>query len=250
VLDLPTVLAAVAPERDPIAFGEPVRVRIRLTNRTDREVRVRARPPGKSPTLFLLDVVRTEYDVRAQIVSARRQVHYPLRKDVDLPPGGSAEITFTLPDAGNERPLEGFRTFTVAGELRASVVELGRLRRYDAIRIRPAALRAFRPNWEHLADDPLRRVRQALEKGAPLHLLTATALTPSGQRREAVDALIGALRGGGPTDFAAYAGLEYLTSAGLGLDADAWRTWWPRVRENYFDEPLAEEPGEGPRFVR
>jgi hypothetical protein len=213
-------------------------------------VRVRAEPPRTSPTVFVLDVVRTEYDVRAHVVSSKRQVHYPLRKDVDLPPGGSAEITFTVPDAGNDRPLDGFRTFDVSGELRASVVELGRLRRFDAIRIRPAALRAFRENWEHLADDPVRRVRQALEKGAPLHLLTAAALAPRGSRREAVDALIGSLRGGGAMDFAAYAGLEYLTNAGLGLDADAWRAWWPRVREHYFEEATEEGPREGPRFVR
>jgi hypothetical protein len=249
VLDLPTLVAAMEPERDPITFGEPLRVRIRLKNPGTRRVRVRAKPRKTSPTVFVLDVLRTEYDVRAQVVSSHAQVTYPLRRDLDIPPGGTTEITFTVEESGNERPLDGFRTFRVSGQLRASSVELGRLRRYEAVRLAAATLRSFRPNYEHLLDDPLARVRQALERNAPIHLLTAAALAPLSRRGEAVDLLVAALRGGGAMDLAACACLEYLTNAGLGRDADAWKAWWPRVREHYFDVPEGEGPGEGPRFA-
>jgi hypothetical protein len=153
-------------------------------------------------------------------------------------------------EAGNDRPLDGFRTFTVGGHLRAGAIELDGLRRYEAIRMRPGTLRSFRPNYEHLAEGPVQRVRQALERNAPLHLLTAVALVPPQGRGEAVDALVGSLRGGGPMDLCAFACLEYLTNVDLGRDADAWRAWWSRVRDRFFDEPDGEGRGEGPTFAK
>lgn len=262
VLDLPTLDATVEPEREPIVFGDPVRIRVRLRNPGPRTVRVPVRSKGApspsamgpraapetSSALFVLDVVRTEYDVNARVVTSRKQVHHPLRRDLVLPPRATTEIVLTLEGAGNERPLEGFRTYAVGGQLRAAVVELGGLRRYEALRIRPGTIRSFRPNYEHLADDPVRRVAMAIERQAPTHLLTAAALVPRAGRGEAVEALVGSLRGGGPMDFAACAALSYLTNAGLGSDADAWRSWWARVGEHYFDETDGEGPGEGPRF--
>ena len=161
VLDLPTLAIAIESERDPIVFGEPVRVRVRIRNDGPRRVRVRARPAKGSPTLFLFDVLRTEYDIRAQVVQSRLQVHYPLRRDLDLPPRATTEIVVTVSGAGNDRPLDGFRTFTVGGRFRAGAIELDGLRRYEAIRMEPGTVRAFRPNYEHLAEDPVRRVRQA-----------------------------------------------------------------------------------------
>jgi len=249
VLDLPTLSVDVEPERDPIAFGEPVRVRIRLTNPGTRTVRVRAEPAAGSASLFVLDLLRVEYDVRAQVVQSRRQVHHALRRDLDLPPRATTEIVLAVEDAGNDRPLDGFRTFTVGGQLRAATIDVNGLPRHEAIRMRPTTLRSFRPNWEHLALDPVGRVRQALERNAPLHLLTATALVKPAQRQETVDALVGALRGG-PMELSVFACLEYLTHADPGRDADAWRAWWSRVRDRYFSAPDGEGQGEGPRFAK
>lgn len=249
VLDLPTLVIAVEPERDPIVFDEPVCVRIRLSNPGTRTVRVRAQPRKGSKSLFVLDILRTEYDVRAHVVRSRQQVHYALRKDLDLPPRATTEIVLTVEGAGNDRPLEGFRTFTVGGQLRARAIELEGLRRYEAIRMRPGTLRSFRPNYEHLAEDPVRRVRQAFERNAPLHLLIAVALVAPAQRKEAVDVLVGWLQGGGPMDLCAFACLEYLTNVELGRDADAWRAWWSRVGDRYFEPPDGEGHGEGPRFA-
>jgi len=265
VLDLPTLLATVEPEHDPIAFGDPVRISILLSNPGTRTVRVPVRtlpfrpPPSamgprpqveSSASLFVLDLVRTEYDVNAHVISARRQVHYPLRRDLDLPPGATTEITLTVAGAENDRPLDGFRIYTVGGQLRPAVIELNGLRRYEAIRLRAGTLRSFRPNYEHLAEDPVGRIRQAFERNAPLHLLTAAALVPPRGRASAVEALVAGLKGGGPMDLAAFAALSYLTNVDLGNDASAWRTWWSRVGEHYFDVGDEEGPAEGPRFSR
>jgi hypothetical protein len=263
VLDLPTLDVSVQAEREPIVFGDPVRIAVRLHNPGTRTVRVPLKqrraspsaspgarvPPDTSRALFVLDVVRTEYDVQAQVVMSKKQVHHELRRDLDLPPGATTEIVFTIEGAGNERPLDGFRTFAVGGQLRAAVVEVGGLRRYEGLRIRTGTLRSFRPNYEHLSDDPVARVGMAIERQAPTHLLTAAALVSRARRGEVVEMLVRSLKGGGPMDFAAYGALQYLTNAGLGNDAGAWRAWWPRVREHYFDEPDGEGPGEGPKFT-
>jgi hypothetical protein len=250
VLDLPTLTIAIEPERDPIVFGEPVRIRVRISNPGPRRVRVRAKPPKGSPTIFVLDVQRTEHDIRAQVVQSRLQVHHPLRKDLDLPPRATTEIVFTVAGAGNDRPLDGFRTFTVGGQLRAGSIELDGLRRYEGVRMHAGTVRSFRANWEHLAGDPVARVRQAFERSAPLHLLTAVALVPKGARGAAVDALVAGLTGAGPMDLCAFGCLEYLTNVELGRDADAWRAWWARVRDRFFaEEGGASGDREKPKFA-
>ena len=76
-----------------------------------------------------------------------------------------------------------------------------------------------------------------------VHLLTATALVPYEQRREATDALVAALGRRGSLDWALFACLQYITGIELGRDVDAWRAWWPRVRETYFGPPAKKRTG-------
>ena len=148
---------------------------------------------------------------------------------------------------GNDKGLNGFRVYSIRGKLRAARVEIGGLRRWDSVPIKGVYLRAFRANWKHLADDPLKRVKQALDKQAPTHLLTATALLPQEDRREAVDVLVKDLRGDRVIDWAIFGCLEYLAQIGLGRDANAWKAWWPRVRDHYFDAG-GEKVTSGPTF--
>ncbi|MGH7162349.1 MAG: hypothetical protein ACREID_02610, partial [Planctomycetota bacterium] len=228
-------------------FGEPVRVRVVVRNVSGRRVFVPARWGGTTGSILVLDVARRDVDVRAHAVTVTRRVTRALERDLDLAAGGSTEIVFSLEEAGNDAPLQGFRTFTVAGRLRPALLEVGGLRRWDAVKIAGTSLRSFRPNYDHLLDDPVRRIEQAIEKGAPVHLLTAAALVPPERRRDAVDSLVAALRGDRSIDLTIFASLEVLTEIGLGRDVEAWRAWWPRVRENYFpaarERPSPDRPG-------
>ena len=261
VLEMDTLVGWFVAERDPIVFGEALRVRVRLHNPTRRHIRIPVRldpvtvhtsppKPGSgtvvrsSASRFILDIVSREFDVRAQVVRNRRRMHRELGRELDFPPGSTREIVLDLGPVGNDRPLAGFRSYTVGGELRAANVEVGGLRRWEAIRIAPATLRSFRPGYQHLAEDPVRRIGQAIEKGAFVHLLTATALVPHERRQAATDRLIAALGHRSSLDWALFACLQYLTGTELGRDVDAWRAWWPRVRETYF-EPLAEQRPRG-----
>jgi len=248
VLELDVIQGRVDPEEDPISFDQDVRVRVRLANEGVRPLRIPARLPDASPSLFLLDIVRRDYDIHAQVVETRLQIRRELPRDIEIPPGGTTELVLALAGTGNDRPLAGIRTFTISGLLRPCVIEVGDLRRWDPVPLEPGTLRSFRPNWEHLADDPFRRVGQALEKDAPVHLLTACALVPFEQRTQTVDLLVGAAGRGRPIDWAVLGALEYLTGVReLGTDPDAWKAWWPRVRETYFRAPRPVTPGE-PEF--
>jgi len=261
-----SLVAWFVPERDPIVFGEPVRVRVRLHNPTLRHIRihvrvdpvtVRSSPPRpgggtvfqSSPSRFVLDIVSRDYDVRAQVVRNRRRVHLDLGRELDFPSGSTREIVLDLGKVDNDRPLAGFRSYTVGGQLRAAGIEVGGLRRFEAIRIADATLRSFRPGYEHLEKDPVRRIGQAVEKGAFVHLLTATALVPYARRRDATDKLVAALGHRSSLDWALFSCLQYITGIELGRDVDAWRAWWPRVRETYFGPVAGRYPGRKPVFA-
>jgi hypothetical protein len=247
VLGLQSLEAEFVVDAEPIEFGSPVRVRVRFQNIGRRPVRIPRKVQGSSESLFEVELVRREWDTRAQVVTNTQRFRILLDHDWEIPAGGSAEQVLELGMFGNDRGLNGFRVYAVRGKLRAARLEIGELRRWDSVPIRPVYLRSFRPNWEHLADDPLKRVKQAVEKQAPTHLLTAAALLETKDRQAAVDLLVAELRGDRTMDWALFASLEYLTRIGLGRDANAWKAWWPRVRETYFEEEDAR-PGPGPAF--
>ena len=248
MLDLKTLDAWIVMERDPMVFGDAVRIRIHFRNNTQRRVYIPARKEGTTGSLFVLVVSQRDYDIRAQAKTDQRRVFKQLEQDLDIAPGATTEVVLHIPEFNNAAPLEGFRAFYVAGMLRPAVIEVGGLRRGEAIPIRGGRGTSFRANWEHLADDPVRRVKQAIEKQAAVHLLTAAALVPYDDRRAAVDAMVEQLRGDRLIDWAMFAALQHLTQVELGRDAAAWQAWWPRVREDYFQSLPHTIPTAVPSF--
>jgi len=236
VLDLPTLRGEFEAVEDPISFGSGLRVRVRFTNLGRRPVRVPIRLEGTSDSMIEIDLVRREWNTHAQVVTSSRIVRLPLEHDWNIPVGGTAEQVLDLGIFGNDKGLNGFRVYAVRGRLRPARLEMGALRRWESIPIRGTFVRSFRPNWEHLADDPLKRVEQAIAKAASTHLMTAAALLAPDERQAAVDVLVDQLRGDRRIDWAIFASLEYVTRIELGRDANAWKAWWPRVRETYFRE--------------
>ncbi len=236
-LEMPTLVGRLEPARDPILFDEPVRLRLVLENRSGHTVRAPADWWMTSGAVVSLVIERRDLDTRAQVTTDRRSVHLRLTKDIDVPAGSVLEQELLLDASFNPATVDGIRSFTIRGMFRPPYLDVGGVRRVDPIRLRAATLRVFRANYEHLADDPVARIAQALEKRASAHLLTASALVPAERRREAVDLLVAALQGDSPFDLTLFGALELLTAVEMGRDAAAWHAWWPRVRETYFDPP-------------
>ncbi|MDH3591130.1 MAG: hypothetical protein OER88_04590 [Planctomycetota bacterium] len=241
VLQMETLDGSLAAEREPLVFGDSVRIRVRLRNLSGKPIRIAGASSGRSASLFVLDVLRRDYDTRTQIVSVRKRVYRPVPRDVELEADGLSEFVLDLGVLDNDRGLDGFRTYTVTALLRPSVLDIGGLSRWDAIRLAPVTVRSFRPQYEQLLDDPVHRIGQAIEKNAPTHLLTAAALVPKERRRDAVDILVEQVRGDRFIDAAILSSLRYLTGVEFDRDATAWKAWWPRVREKFFDEAEREE---------
>ncbi len=248
VLLLKTVSGTLAAPAPHVDFGRPLSVVVRLRNDGEREIRIPAALRGTSGTLFEFDVLAREYDIRGSVTLVRNRVLLHADHDILIPRHGTSEMTLVLGLAGNERPLDGFRAFTISGRLRPSRLEAGPFPRWEGIALGECEVRAFRPNWEHLADDPLARLGQAIAKNAPVHLLTACALLDWHQRTAAMDGLVAALEGSRPMDLVLFTAMEHLTGADLGRSAPAWRAWWPRVRESYFAAPAPPRHPDRPVF--
>ncbi len=249
VLKVETLVGSMETEKSPVVFKESIRVRVRLRNQSGQRVRIPAASRGVSASLFVFDIERRDYDSRANIITTKSRVHRPLERELDLAPGASTEVILDIGVIGNDRPLDGVRRFRIGGVLRPNVLEVGGLRRWDAVRLAPVELRSFRENFEHLADNPVRRIGQAIQKNAPVHLLTAAALVPAGSRQAAVDVLIDRLQGGRRIDFAILAALIHLCEVEFGRDPSAWKAWWPRVRESYFAPDKPKKRPDEPVFV-
>ncbi len=248
VLLLKTVSGTVEAPAPHIDIGRQLEAMVRIRNEGEREVRIPAAPRGSSGTLFEFDVVAREYDVRGNVTVVRNRLLLRAEGDLVIPRHGTAEMTLDLGMVGNDRPLDGFRVFTVSGKLRPARLETGPFARWEGIALGSCEIRAFRANWQHLADDPLARLGQAIEKNAPVHLLTACALLEWPQRTAAMDGLVAAVEGSRPIDIVLFTAMEHLTGADLGRSAAAWRAWWPRVRESYFTAPAPPRHPDRPLF--
>ena len=248
VLRMKTLRGRIVAAHDPVEFGDDVVIHLVLENIGVRPIRIPAQREGTTGSVFVLEIERFEYDTRAQVVTSAQRLHRPLERDLDIPPGGTVEVIVDLGASGNDRPLDGFRVYLFRGLLRPTILEAGGLQRWDAIELSEGRMRSFRANYEHLADDPVARVGQAIEKRSGLHLLTAAALVPDDQRTEAVDLLVGALRGNRKIDWAMFAALQYLTEIDPGRDADAWRAWWPRARDTWFKPEVERARPDEPTF--
>jgi len=251
VLEVRTLAGSMEAGKSTVVVGESVRVRVRLRNASGQRVRIPAAQRGVSGSLFVFDVERSDHDTRANVVRTTTRVYRPLARALDLAPGASTEVVLDIGTIGNDRPLDGVRRFRIGGMLRPNVLEVGGLRRWEAVPLEPVEIRSFRENYKHLADDPVRRIGEAIDKNAPLHLVTAAALVPPERRTEAVDALLARLQGGRRIDFAILAALIHVCEVEFGRDPSAWKAWRPRVRETYFAQPAGPErpdpePGDRP----
>ena len=248
VLRMATLKGRIIPAREPIEFGDPVVIHVVLENVGVRPIHIPAQREGTTGSVIVFEIERFEHDTRAQVVTTARRIHRPLQTDLDIPPGGSVEVVVDLGPSGNDRPLDGFRVYLFRGLLRPTILEAGGLQRWDAVELVEGRMRSFRANYEHLADDPVTRIRQAIGKRAGLHLLTAAALVPDDQRPEAVDLLVESVRGNRRIDWAMFGALQYLTALDLGRDGDAWRAWWLRARDTWFAPPVERAKPDQPSF--
>ncbi len=248
ILEMKTIEGRIDSEKTPVVFGDPIRIRILLKNISGRRVEIPALRKKTSRSLFILDVVRQEFDIEAHVVLTRRIVHVPLERDLGLDAGESMEQIIEISGAGNEQPVRGFRTYTISGQLRPIRLEVDGLPRFEPVPLRSMRLRSFAQDYDKLVGKPLEHVVEALEKRKPVTLLTAAALVGPDEQQEMVDKLVEALGGQGRFDLAIVSALQYVTGVDLGRSRETWRAWWPGVRESFFEKPVERRDPDVPTF--
>lgn len=202
----------VLPARDAVADGAAVAGVVRVQNRSSAPVRIPRTAEDSSASLAILEVVRRDFDVYGNVRTTEFTVRITFDQDLDLAPGGSADLPFVIPAAEVRLTHTGFSTLRIGGRLRAVAVEVGATELFDALPFEPALVRVFLQGYEPLAANPMESLRLAIAKRSPPHVLLAAELLAPDERAEAVDLLTAAAEDDPPLAFVCTAAKDRLNA--------------------------------------
>jgi hypothetical protein len=179
-------------ERDAVADGSSVPVRIEFTNLSGATLRLPRSQKGSSPALVVLTLVREDYDLYGNERSSNATLNVPLESDLVLGPGATERIPVAVPADMMKLGHEGFSIIEMKGQFRPVAIEVGESEFFDAIPLEPSRLHVFLKGYEPLAEDPLGSLKKSVEKRSPPHLFTCVELLAPADRAEARTFLVAA----------------------------------------------------------
>jgi hypothetical protein len=227
---------ATAPER--AAEGGTLEVRIALRNLSPVPLAVPEPREGVSPTLLLLRVTRTAWDIYGNLKAETWEETHPLPPG-EAGPGGSLEAVISVDTSRFRETLpHGFLRYEFGGSILPSGVAVGETAVHDRIPVDPAFTLTFpQRGWEDVAAEPGPNLDRGIRAGNPVRVLVATACLPPAARPEAAVRLARILRdGAGPgVENAVRAALRFL---GEDPGADLWTVaqWEARAAAPAFAE--------------
>lgn len=198
------------PVKDVVGDGDPVPVRITIRNLSAADLRSPQRESGSSDAMFVLAVVREDWDVYGNVRSSEFTLRAPLTEDLSVPPSGEREVQVTIGPDLVELTHEGFSVFRIGGTFRPVVIRVGASEFFDALPIEPATVRVLQRGWDQLAADPVASLRKAVAKRSPPHVLAAAELVAPVDRAEARTILRDAAERDPPLTFVLRAALARL----------------------------------------
>jgi hypothetical protein len=175
----------VIADKDAVADGDEIRMRIEFANVSGATLRVPRAQEGTSDALVVLTLAREDYDVYGNARSSDFTLPVPVQEDIVLAPGGAMETPFTIPAEMAKLSHQGLSVIDLSGKFRPVSIRVGDTEFFDAITIEPARVRVFMKGYEPLAADPLGSLKKAVEKRSPPHLLTAVELLAPADRAAA-----------------------------------------------------------------
>lgn len=164
------------PEKDVVADGTEVPVRIEFSNLSGTTLRVPRAQKGSSDALVILTLKREDYDVYGNVRASDFTLSVPVREDLVLEPGTTHETRLTIPASMATLSHQGFSIVELGGSFRPVVLRVGESEFFDALPIESGRVRIFLKGFEPLADDPLGSLAKAIEKRSPPHMLTCVEL--------------------------------------------------------------------------
>ena len=203
----------VLPEKDAVAEGAAVGVRIEFANLSGATLSVPRGVEGSSHAVVVLTLERQDFDVFQNERTTSYTINAPVSEDLVLAPGGVHTTRLEIPAEMTKLAHEGFSVLTLSGTFRPVKLRVGDSEFFDAIPIERAALRVFQQGFEPLAEDPLGSLKRAIEKRSPPHLLTCVELLAPSDRDAARALLVEAKEKDPPLTRVADAALARLAAA-------------------------------------
>jgi hypothetical protein len=204
------------------AEGEPLEVRVALRNLSPVPLSSAEPSRGVSPTLVLLRVTRTAWDIYGNVRSESWEETHPLPAG-EAGPGGALEVAVTVETERFREGLpHGFLRYSFGGSILPSGVRVGEMALHERIPIETASTLTFpQKGWEEVAAGPEAHLERGLAEGNPVRVLVAAACLAPGARGPAGAHLARILRDGpaSSVENAIRAALRYL---GEDPGADRW----------------------------
>ena len=222
--------ALIVLDEDRVALGTPITGQILLVNLSPDTLTIPADSGGTRSTMQL-EMRYTEHDLAGNVLREKRQQPVLIGEDIVLEPGDrhSEPIVIDSLQFGPNRI--NYRTYELEAVLYPSEIRIGDEPWPGNLRFRTATCHVFPRNYEHLADQPLVRLDEAIAKNSPPHVPLAAALITERERPRAIDALVEILRRDWsddpdpPTRLACCVGLRILTGEEISPRPDLWLEW-------------------------
>jgi hypothetical protein len=202
----------VLPEKDAVADGTPVVLRIEFANLSGATLAVPRGLEGSSAACVVLTLERQDFDVLGNERATSYTLSAPVEEDLVLAPNATHVTRIEVPAEMTSLTHEGFSVLALSGRFRPVVLRVGDSEFFDAIPIERADVRIFQKGYEPLAADPLGSLRRAIEKRSPPHLLTCVELLAPSDREAARALLVDAKAKDPPLTRVADAALARLAS--------------------------------------
>ena len=210
LLDRQVARLSVLPELDAVTDGTPIRAQVRVRNLSSAPLTVPATAGDSSASQVVVEIVREDWDLYGNVRTTEHNLRVPLRADLVVPPGGSADGLVEVPAERTRLTHTGFSVLRIGGHLRAVAIRVGATEFFDALDLEPAHVRVFMSGWEQLAPEPLVALELALAKRSPPHVLTCVELLAPGERAHARNLLLAAAEADPPLAFVCHAGAARL----------------------------------------
>jgi hypothetical protein len=189
--------AVVRSAKDRVTIGDPIVGEVVLINIGTEPVVIEDERPGGgagSRTLLHLEVAYREFVPDGTLVRDLLTSNVVLGKRITIAPAQRYTIPLKLDTLEQNPAGTMLRHYDIGGSVFLAELKTGKEVIYGQLQLKPHRVRVFPKNYEHLADKPLARLKDAIRRRSPDHVPLAAALVPESQRTEVLIVLRDALR--------------------------------------------------------
>jgi hypothetical protein len=192
-----------------------------------------------SITEVLLNVEYQEYGTNGVMLTEKSQRSFQIGRDIVIASGETAEVPIIIDSVEFGEGSLNYRVYTVSATLFPAQFLLGSNALPGSVKFEPDSCEVFPRNFEHLQDNPLARLKEAVLKDSPTHLALAAALVKPKDRLQAQRVLLSILdsemRTSSSLRMAACTALRITSGEDIGPDPERWKEW---AREHRILETL------------